>query len=141
MGVAEGTKAAMIEYTAGDIRLTAEEFCDLCAELWARPIPPEAAENALAHTLNITARDRGRLIGCTRILTDHALIAVIPDILVRSAYSQTGVGEKLLKLAYEVAPTHVVWPGTQPMDDAGMMLDGWKRAYRAYAKRKPSVSP
>ncbi len=127
----------MITYTINDPALSAAEFCDLCKGLWSRPIDPVPAGEALRTTTNITARDDVNLIGCARVLTDGGLVSFITEVLVRSEFNQQGVGEELLRLAYKVAPTHVIWPGIQPIGKEMMLLDGWKPAYAAYAKLKP----
>lgn len=61
----------------------------------------ERTQAALSKTLNITAYDSARLVGCLRILTDGYFFGTITELLVLPEYQKQGVGSKLLELAKE----------------------------------------
>ena len=69
----------------------------------------ERTQAALSKTLNITAYDNQVLVGCLRILTDGYFFGTITELLVLPEYQKQGVGSKLLELAKENNPDHIVF--------------------------------
>ena len=61
-----------MEYVVDDRKLTASVFLDFVNQVWQGDYDMERTRQALSRTLNITAYDDGKLIGCLRILTDGA---------------------------------------------------------------------
>jgi hypothetical protein len=51
-----------ITYQAGDDSLTADEFMDLFSQVWQRKPDLDRVGSALRSTINISARDSGRLV-------------------------------------------------------------------------------
>lgn len=62
---------------------------------------PEKEELSLQNTIAVTARNSGRnnrLVGYLRLLTDHAYIYYILDVMVDPEYRKQGIGKQLLDL-------------------------------------------
>ena len=61
-------------------------------------------QEALNHTVSVTARDRKRkneLVGYLRLLTDHAYMFYILDVMVNPGYRGRGIGRALLDKTVE----------------------------------------
>ena len=59
-----------MDYKINDEQLNATGFLSFVNQIWPGKYDPERTADALARTLNITAYDNGKLIGCLRILSD-----------------------------------------------------------------------
>lgn len=116
--------------------LSAEEFLDLAQRVWPRDYSPSLAQEALRRTINLTARDAGRLIGCVRILTDGYFFGTIPEILVDPVYQRRGIGRTLMERAWERSPTSLVF-GAQPGNEPFFEKLGYERSLTSFARRKP----
>lgn len=86
--------------------VTADEFIAvLQASTLAerRPVHDlECIENMLQYAnLIVTARDKGKLIGIARSLTDFTYIAYLSDLAVDKHYQNKGVGKQLIRLTKE----------------------------------------
>ena len=91
---------------------------------------------ALSKTLNITAYDNERLVGCLRILTDGYFFGTITELLVLPEYQKQGVGSRLLDLAKEITPT-MLYFGAQPGIEAFYEKNGCQRSLQSYMIDKP----
>ena len=120
-----------MEYHVDDCALEAEEFLGFASRVWAGDYDVEKTRAALTRTLNITARDGGRLAGCLRILTDGYVVGTITELLVLPEYQGRGVGSALLRLAREHAPT-LLYFGAQPGVEGFYEKNGCKRSLQAY---------
>jgi GNAT superfamily N-acetyltransferase len=85
--------------------LSAVEYLDL----FSRAVMPaddsrDAAQAALARTINLTARVRGKLVGCARILTDGHFCGLLADVVVIPEYRAQGLWRALFDRAWARAP-------------------------------------
>lgn len=96
----------------------------------------ERTQTALFKTLNITAYDNERLVGCLRILTDGYFFGTITELLVLPEYQKQGVGSRLLDLAKEITPT-MLYFGAQPGIEAFYEKNGCQRSLQSYMIDKP----
>lgn len=71
-----------------------------------RPIDePERIKKMLKNAnLIIGARDKGRLIGIARALTDFSYCTYLSDLAVSQKYQKLGIGKQLIREIKEVAP-------------------------------------
>ena len=103
--------------------------------LGQRLLPPETGDLMLAiilsssvlyETLNITAYDGKRLVGCLRILSDGYFFGTTTELLILPEYQKHGIGSRLLQLARENTPT-MLYFGSQPGIKAFMKRMAAKR--------------
>ena len=80
-----------IKYIVNDKRLKAKEFIEMANQIWPRNYDEKATKRALSKTINITARDGNKLVGCVRILTDGVYFGTITEILVLPDYQRKGI--------------------------------------------------
>ena len=102
-----------MEYKADDKQLDAAKFLDLAEKVWPGSYDIVKTAEAVSKTVNITAYDGERLVGCLRILTDGYFFGTITELLVLPEYQGRGIGSRLLKLASDSAPT-MLYFGSQP---------------------------
>lgn len=76
----------MLEYRVGDKALCAQRFIELAQQVWPGEYDVEKTRRALERTINITAWDGTKLVGCLRILTDGCFFGTIPEVLVLPRY-------------------------------------------------------
>lgn len=76
----------MLEYRVDDKALCAQRFIELAQQVWPGDYDPEKTRRALERTINITAWDGTKLVGCLRILTDGCFFGTIPEVLVLPRY-------------------------------------------------------
>jgi GNAT superfamily N-acetyltransferase len=124
-----------ITYQAGDDSLTADEFMDLFSQVWQRKPDLDRVGSALRSTINISARDSGRLVAWVRVLTDGYFAAVVTEVLVHPDFRNQGVSQRLMELAYECSPTSIMF-GAQRTPDELMNGIGWQQGPNIYFKRK-----
>ena len=117
-----------------DPSLSGEEFLALAQAVWPGAYDLERTRAALARTVNLTARQDGRLAGCLRLLTDGYFFGTITELLVLPAFQWQGVGSRLLRLAGEVTPT-LLYFGAQPEAEAFYEKNGCRRSLAAYELR------
>lgn len=125
-----------LAYKCPDDNLVAPEFLDLAQRVWPGDYDVTAAESALAKTINISARDGDRLIGLVRILSDGYFFGTIPELLVDPDFQGSGIGSKLMELAWEASPTSLYF-GAQPGKEAFYEKLGYERGLQSYYRRKP----
>ena len=86
-------------------------------------------------TLNITAYDGKRLVGCLRILSDGYFFGTITELLVLPEYQKQGIGSRLLQLAKENTPT-MLYFGSQPVMEAFYEKNGCQKSLQSYVIEK-----
>ena len=102
-----------MEFRIDDKLLDASLFLPFVDQVWPGAYDMEKTESALAKTLNITAYDGDKLVGCLRILSDGYFFGTITELLVLPQYQKQGIGSHLLRLAKAHAPS-MLYFGAQP---------------------------
>ena len=102
-----------MEYRVDDKMLNASVFLPFVNQIWPGDYDIEKTQNALSKTLNITAYDGERLVGCLRILSDGYFFGTITELLILPEYQKQGIGSQLLQFAKENTPT-MLYFGSQP---------------------------
>lgn len=125
----------MIEYRVNDQELNASTFVSFAGRIWPGNYDIEKTQAALSKTLNMTAYDRGMLVGCLRILSDGCYFGTITELLVLPEYQKQGIGSRLLQLARENAPTSLYF-GAQPGVEGFYEKNGCERGLQSYTIRK-----
>ena len=59
-----------IRYETDDKKLDAVVFINMATQIWSGKYNSKYTEEALEKTINITAWDNDKLVGCVRVLTD-----------------------------------------------------------------------
>jgi predicted N-acetyltransferase YhbS len=98
----------MIEYKIEN-NLDAEEFRSVLVNSTLgerRPInEPERLKKMVEHgNLIITARDKGKLVGVSRSLTDFVFCTYLSDLAVDREYQKMGIGKELIRITKQEAP-------------------------------------
>lgn len=120
-----------IHYCEEDKALNEREFIRFANQVWPGDYDEEKTEAALQKTINMTARDGERLIGCLRILTDGCFFGTITELLVLPAYQKQGIGSRLLGLAREHTPT-MLYFGAQPGLEPFYEKNGCEKSLQSY---------
>ncbi len=102
-----------MEYRIDDRQLDAAAFIAFVNQVWPGNYDEDRTSAALSRTMNLTAYDGGKLVGCLRILTDGYFFGTITELLVLPDYQRQGIGSTLLRLARENTPT-MLYFGAQP---------------------------
>ena len=121
----------MIGYKVGDESVKAGEFIPFVNRIWPGDYDADRTSAALSRTLNITAYDGPRLVGCLRILSDGYFFGTITELLVLPEYRRQGIGSRLLQLAKENAPT-LLYFGSQPGLEGFYEKNGCQRSLQDY---------
>jgi ribosomal protein S18 acetylase RimI-like enzyme len=124
-----------IKYITHDKSLSAEVFLSLVNNVWPGEYKESFAFEALQRTINITAWEKGRLIGCVRILSDGYFFGTISEILVLPDYQNKGIGKRLMQLAWEASPTSLFF-GAQPGKESFFEKLSYTRGIQSYQKKK-----
>lgn len=124
-----------MEYRANDCGLQASVFVPFVNQVWPGDYDMEKTQAALSKTVNITAYDGERLVGCLRILSDGCFFGTITELLVLPEYQGKGVGSRLLQLARESTPT-MLYFGAQPGAEAFYEKNGCEKGLQSYVIRK-----
>ena len=124
-----------MEYRADDRELQATMFIEFVNQVWPGNYDMERTRDALSKTINITAYDGERLVGCLRILTDGCYFGTITELLVLPEYQRRGIGSRLLQLARDSAPT-MLYFGAQPGVEAFYEKNGCEKSLQSYVMRK-----
>ena len=125
-----------IRYKADDQTVLVSRFLALAQSVWPRDYNADLAQQALHRTLNITAWDGDKLVGCVRILSDGYFFGTISEILVDPAYQRQGIGRRLMDLAWEHSPTSL-FLGAQPGNEGFFEKMGYEPSMASYVRRKP----
>lgn len=124
-----------MEYIVDDRKLTASVFLDFVNQVWQGDYDMERTRQALSRTLNITAYDDGKLIGCLRILTDGYFFGTITELLVLPKYQKKGIGSRLLELARENTPSMLFF-GAQSGVEGFYEKNGCQKSLQSYIIEK-----
>ncbi len=127
-----------MDYRVDDKALNASDFLAFVNQIWPGSYDEERTGEALKKTLNITAYDGKKLIGCLRILSDGYYFGTITELLVLPEYRHRGVGGRLLQLARASTPT-MLYFGAQPGLEGFYEKNGCKKGMQSYTigkKRK-----
>ena len=124
-----------MEYVVDDRKLTASVFLDFVNQVWQGDYDMERTRQALSRTMNITAYDDGKLIGCLRILTDGYFFGTITELLVLPEYQKKGIGSRLLELARENIPSMLFF-GAQPGVEGFYEKNGCQKSLQSYIIEK-----
>ena len=127
-----------MEYVIDDRKLDAAGFIAFVNKVWPGNYDEHKTSAALQKTMNITAYDDGKLVGCLRILTDGYYFGTITELLVLPDFQNQGIGSKLLQLAEENTPTTLYF-GAQPGAEGFYEKNGCSKGFQSFAilkKRK-----
>ena len=116
-----------MEYIIDDFELSAESFLSLAQKVWPGDYNIEKTQKALGSTINITAYEGKRLVGCIRILTD----GTITELLILPEFQKQGIGSRLLNLAKENTPTYLYF-GAQPGLEEFYEKNGCRKSLQSY---------
>ena len=106
----------MIKYKINDSELDATEFISFVNKIWQGDYDTNKTRDALSKTLNITAYENDKLIGCLRILSDGYFFGTITELLILPDYQRHGIGSRLLMLAKENTPTMLYFGAQQGVE-------------------------
>lgn len=126
-----------MEFKVDDRSLDAMAFLSFVNRIWPGDYDADKTQAALQRTLNITAYDQEKLVGCLRILTDGYYFGTITELLVLPEYQKRGIGSKLLGLARNHTPTMLFF-GAQPEAEAFYEKNGCRRSLQSYIIEKSS---
>ena len=124
-----------IRYTVKDDNLKVGEFIGLANNVWPRDYKEQGISIALSNTINITARDNDKLVGCVRILTDYTFFGTITEILVLPEYQGMGIGRSLMRLVEENTPTNLYF-GARPGKEEFYDKLGYEKGMQSYVIKK-----
>ncbi len=124
-----------MDYRVDDKQLDASVFLSFVNQVWPGSYDAERTQKALSKTMNITAYDGDKLIGCLRILSDGYYFGTITELLVLPEYQHKGVGSNLLQLAKANTPT-MLYFGSQPGVEGFYEKNGCKKGVQSYMIEK-----
>ena len=124
-----------MEYMIDDRELNASIFIDFVNKLWQGNYDLDKTHISLSKTINLTAYDNDKLIGCLRILSDGYYFGTITELLVLPQYQKQGVGSKLLQLAKDNTPT-MLYFGSQPTVEQFYEKNGCQKSLQSYIIKK-----
>ena len=124
-----------MEYMIDDRELNASIFIDFVNKVWQGNYDLDKTQIALSKTINLTAYDNDKLIGCLRILSDGYYFGTITELLVLPQYQKQGVGSKLLQLARDNTPT-MLYFGSQPTVEQFYEKNGCQKSLQSYIIKK-----
>lgn len=125
-----------MEFQVDNRELNAPDFLAFVNQIWPGDYDLAQTQAALERTLNITAQEDGKLVGCLRILSDGYFFGTITELLVLPSFQKQGVGSKLLQLAREHTPT-LLYFGAQPGVEEFYEKNGCQRSLASYVIEKP----
>lgn len=124
-----------MKYIVDDKNLDAEIFISFASKVWKGEYDIEKTKKALNKTINITAYEDNKLIGCIRILSDGYYFGTITELLVLPEFQNKGIGSKLLNLAKENSPT-MLYFGAKPGVEEFYEKNGCEKGMQAYIINK-----
>ena len=124
-----------MDYRVDDRQLNAAAFLSFVNQIWPGSYDAKRTQNTLSRTLNITAYDGARLVGCLRILSDGYYFGTITELLVLPEYQKKGIGSTLLQLAKASTPT-MLYFGAQPGAEGFYEKNGCRKGMQSYTIEK-----
>ena len=124
-----------MEYMIDDRELNASIFIDFVNKVWQGNYDLDKTQIALSKTINLTAYDNDKLIGCLRIISAGYYFGTITELLVLPQYQKQGVGSKLLQLAKDNTPT-MLYFGSQPTVEQFYEKNGCQKSLQSYIIKK-----
>lgn len=124
-----------MEYRIDDKMLNTSVFLPFVNQVWPGDYDVEKTQKALSKTLNITAFDGDKLVGCLRILSDGYFFGTITELLILPEYQKQGIGSRLLQLAKENTPT-MLYFGSQPGIEAFYEKNDCQKSLQSYIIEK-----
>ena len=124
-----------MDYRVDDKQLNATDFLSFVNQIWPGDYDVQRTQEALSRTINITAYDGEKLVGCLRILSDGYYFGTITELLVLPEYQNKGIGSKLLQLAKTNTPT-MLYFGAQPGVEGFYEKNGCKKGVQSYTIEK-----
>ena len=124
-----------MEYKIDDKMLKTPEFIEFVNKVWPGNYDINKSKDALSKTMNITAYDENKLVGCLRILSDGYFFGTITELLVLPDYQKKGIGSRLLQLAKENTPK-MLYFGSQPGIEAFYEKNGCQKSLQSYMIKK-----
>jgi len=127
---------SIITYQTHDTNLSAHTFIEMANQVWPGSYNEQYTKEALEKTINTTAWDSDKLVGCVRVLSDGYYFGTITELLVLPDYQCKGIGKSLMELAFETSPTSLFF-GAQP--EAAMFYEkiGYEKSIQSFGKKKP----
>ena len=123
-----------MKYKTDDRGLDAAVFLAFAKQIWPGDYDLDKTRTALSRTINITAYDGQKLVGCLRILSDGCYFGTITELLVLPEYQGQGIGSRL-RLAREVTPT-MLYFGAQPGVEGFYEKNGCQKGLQSYVIEK-----
>ena len=120
---------------APDSQLDPLVFLNLVQRVWPGTYDADRTATALEKSINFTAWDGEKLIGCARLLTDGYFFSTIPEILVDPTYQKTGVGQALMEKLWLFSPSSLAF-GVQSGNEGFFEKLGYEKGLPMYRKRK-----
>ncbi|MBQ3938586.1 MAG: GNAT family N-acetyltransferase [Clostridia bacterium] len=124
-----------MDYIVDDKQLDASVFLSFVNKIWPGSYDAQRTQNALSKTLNITAYDGAKLVGCLRILSDGYYFGTITELLVLPEYQNRGIGSSLLQLAKANTPT-MLYFGSQPGVEGFYEKNGCRKGMQSFIIEK-----
>ena len=124
-----------MKYIVDDKKLDAELFVSFANKVWQGDYDIKETQKALEKTINITAYNDNKLVGCIRILSDGYYFGTITELLVLPEFQHKGIGSRLLNLAKENAPT-MLYFCAQPGVEEFYEKNGCEKGMQSYIIKK-----
>ena len=124
-----------MKYIVDDKKLDAELFVSFANKVWQGDYDIKETQKALEKTINITAYNDNKLVGCIRILSDGYYFGTITELLVLPEFQHKGIGSRLLNLAKENAPT-MLYFGAQLGVEEFYEKNGCEKGMQSYIIKK-----
>ena len=131
-----GVDMSEIRYITHDKSLNASTFINMANQVWPGTYNLQYTKEALEVTINTTAWDNDKLVGCVRVLTDGYFFGTITEILVLPEYQRKGIGKTLMKLAFDTSPTSLFF-GAQEEAVSFYESIGYEKSLQSFMKKKP----
>ena len=125
-----------IRYKTYDCELNTNVFIDMANQVWPGFYNKKYVSEALKKTINTTAWDGEKLVGCVRVLSDGYFFGTVSEILVIPEYQHKGIGKKLMELAFDTSPTSLFF-GAQPEACGFYEKLGYEKSMQSFRKWKP----
>ena len=90
--------SAMIEISTDRARMDVDAIHRYLSEesYWAKGIPRDRFERAIANSLCFGAFDGGAQVGFTRVITDYATFAYVADVFVLPSHRGRGISKQIM---------------------------------------------